>query len=166
MRYLSLDQALNTSGWALFDGEKLIQYGTFKTKSTDPIEKRLGQIWAELSMIRNQYGFDYLFFEDIQKQQNAETYKKLAYTQATVLLWCYWSDNISYNYKILSPSHWRSILKEKYKKSFGKTRTEQKRAAQQLVKEVCGVSATEDESDAICIGLAGIYEYNKNKSAF
>jgi hypothetical protein len=50
--------------------------------------------------------------------------------------------------------------------NFGKSRAEQKNAAQQLVSEVCGVRATEDESDAICIGLAGIIEYNKNRSAF
>lgn len=164
MKYLALDQALNTSGWALFENTKLLQYGTFKTKATDPIEKRLGSIWEELDNLIEQYSFDYLFFEDIQRQQNVETFKKLAYTQAAILLWCYWKENIKYS--VLSPSHWRSLLKDKYKMNFGKSRAEQKNAAQQLVSEVCGVRATEDESDAICIGLAGIIEYNKNRSAF
>lgn len=164
MRYLALDQALNTSGWALFEDNNLIQYGIFKTKSTDPIEKRLGNIWTELNNLVDKYDFEYLFFEDIQKQQNAETYKKLAYVQAAVILWCYWIESIQYN--ILSPSHWRSLLKDKYKTNFGKTRVEQKKAAQQLIEQLYNIKVTQDEADAICIGIAGLLEYNKNRSAF
>lgn len=44
MRYLALDQALNTSGWAIFDNDNLEKFSTFSTKSSDPIEKRLAQI--------------------------------------------------------------------------------------------------------------------------
>ena len=164
MKYLALDQALNTSGWALFEDNNLIQYGIFKTKSTDPIEKRLGDIWTELNNLVDKYNFEYLFFEDIQKQQNAETYKKLAYVQAAVILWCYWVENIQYN--ILSPSHWRSLLKDKHKINFGKTRAEQKKAAQQLIEQLYNIKVTQDEADAICIGIAGLLEYNKNRSAF
>ena len=69
-------------------------------------------------------------------------------------------------YTILAPSHWRSILKDKYGQGFGRARAEQKKVAQELVEKECGVSATSDEADAICIGLAGIIEYNKNRSAF
>lgn len=50
--------------------------------------------------------------------------------------------------------------------SFGKTRPEQKKAAQQLVKQQYDISVTQDEADAICIGMAGIKEYQKTKSAF
>lgn len=163
MIYLALDQALNTSGWAIFDNLVLEKYGTFSTKSSAPIDQRLEQIEEELEKLYETYEFEYIFLEDIQKQQNAETYKKLAYAQAVILIWCSRTD---IPYTILSPSHWRSVLKDKDKISFGKTRTEQKKAAQQLVKQQYDISVTQDEADAICIGMAGYSEYQKNQSAF
>lgn len=164
MRYLALDQALQTSGWAIFNNGDLIEYGTFKTKNFDPIEKRLHDIWNELNELADKYEFDYVFFEDIQQQRNAETYKKLAYVQAAIFLWCYWIENVEY--MILSPSHWRSLLKDKYKVNFGKNRVEQKKAAQELIEQLYKLKVTQDEADAICIGLAGYSEYNKIRSAF
>ena len=163
MIYCSLDQALVLSGWSIFNNNELIEWGIFKTKNSSPIEERLGQFWKKLNELYNKYNFDHLFFEDCQKQTNLETYRKLCYVQATVLLWCYYN-NIKYT--ILSPSHWRKILTDKYKVKFGKSRPEQKKAAQQLILEVCGHTLTEDEADAICINLAGQIEYNKNRSAF
>lgn len=44
---------------------------------------------------------------------------------------------------------WKSILGIK-----GKARAEQKRNAQQYVLNIYGVKATQDESDAVCIGAA------------
>lgn len=66
----------------------------------------------------------------------------------------------------MPPSHWRKVLKDKYKVSFGKARAEQKKAAQDLVRQQLNIEATEDECDAICIGLAGIQEKRRNESAF
>lgn len=163
MIYVGLDNALQVSGWSVWNDDKLIEYGTFKTKNTDPIEKRLGTIWQELDKLLEQYEFDHLFFEDCQKQQNVETFKKLCYVHAAILLWCYWK-NVPYT--ILSPSHWRSVLKDKYGKSFGRARAEQKKAAQELAESLCGVSVSSDEADALSIALAGAAEYNKNRSAF
>ena len=165
MRYLALDQALNTTGWAVFEDNKLLETGTFQTKSSSPIEQRLGMIWSNLDTLLEAYNFEYLFFEDIQQQRgNVETYKKLAYTQAAILLWCYWKGNVPYS--ILAPSHWRKIIKENYKVTFGRARAEQKKAAQQFVEQQFSIKVSEDMSDAVCIGLAGIAEYNKNRSAF
>lgn len=163
MIYVGCDQALQTTGYSVWSDGELKVYGTFKTKATDPIEKRLGTIWQELDKLMEQWDFDHLFFEDCQKQQNVETFKKLCYVHAAILLWCYWK-NVPYT--ILSPSHWRSILKDKYNKSFGKARAEQKKAAQELVEKMCGVNVSSDEADAICIGVAGMLEHKKNESAF
>lgn len=163
MIYLALDQALQTTGWAIFDDLSLITYGHFTISGSKSIEVRLNAIMKELSNLENKFNFQDIFFEDIQSQQNKETYKKLSYVQAAIMIWCY---NTEHKFSILSPSHWRSILKEKYKINFGKVRAEQKRAAQQLVRQKFNVEATEDECDAICIGLAGLAEKNKKTSAF
>lgn len=163
MIYLALDQALQTTGWAVFENSKLIGHGHFTIPANKPIEQRLSTLMQRLSLIEEQFNFDNVFFEDIQAQQNKETYKKLAYVQAAVMIWCY---STEHKFSILSPSHWRKVLKDKYKVSFGKARAEQKKAAQELVRQQLNIEATEDECDAICIGLAGIQEKRKNESAF
>lgn len=164
MKFLALDQSLNTTGWCLFDGNNLITHGEFKTKPTQMIEQRLASIWNELNTLYNIHEFNHIFFEDIQQQRgNVETYKKLAYAQATILLWCYFND---IKYTILSPSHWRKVLSDKYKIKFGRSRAEQKAAARSFVKEYYSLSLGEDVSDSICLGHAGLLEYNKNRSAF
>ena len=159
MMLLSLDQALNTTGWAIFDNNKLIENDSFNIKATAPIEVRLGSFWKKLNSLYEKYNFDYLVFEDIQNQNNNETYKKLAYCQATIYLWCYFKE---IKCSVMAPSHWRSVLDY----SFGRKREEQKKAAMNLVKEKCGLSVSSDEADAICIGLAYLQETSKNKSAF
>ena len=163
MIYLALDQSLNLTGWAIFNDTELNKYGTFKTKPSDPIDRRLGTIWDKLNNLYSEYNFDYLFLEDIQKQSNAETYKKLAYVQAAIYLWCYWN-NIKYN--ILSPSHWRKVLSDKYKIKYGTKREEQKKAAQQFVEQQYNLKVTSDEADAINIGIAGMIELKQYESAF
>jgi Holliday junction resolvasome RuvABC endonuclease subunit len=66
----------------------------------------------------------------------------------------------------LAPSHWRSIIKDKHGIKFGRSRAEQKQKAQDFVKEFFNKEVTEDEADAICLGLAGVLEDEKNRSAF
>lgn len=163
MYSLCLDQALQTTGWALYDNESLIDFGHFTIPPTGTIPNRLGGLWKKLEELDKSFSIDYVFYEDIQSQQNIETFKKLAYVQATVILWCYFKDK---KCTALAPSHWRSVLKEKYKISFGRSRAEQKVAAQSFVKEHFRCTATEDECDAICLGLAGLQEKKKKTSAF
>lgn len=164
MIYLALDQALHTTGWAVFKESNLKCFGNFTIPTNKPIEQRLGQhYWKKLNELYNEYNFDYLFIEDIQYQNNAETYKKLAYVQCCILLWSYFNE-IKIN--ILSPSHWRSVIKDNYSISFGRKREEQKNNAVNFVNKKYNISASSDEADAICIGCAGLIENNKNKSAF
>lgn len=163
MVYLSLDQAARVTGWAVFDDKTVKEYGTFSIKSSLPIEQRLAQFWQELNELKNKFEPNYIFFEDIQNQHNNETYKKLAYIQAAIILWCYFND---IKFSVLAPSHWRKIIKEKCGASFGKKREEQKEAAIQFVKDKLNIEVTSDEADAITLGYAGIIEKEQNKSAF
>lgn len=163
MIYLSLDQSLNTTGYALFDDKSLITYGKFNIPATKPIEQRLNLFIKEIMKLEEEYHFKDIFFEDIQYQNNAETYKKLAFVQAALIIWCY---NTSHKFTILAPSHWRSVLKNNYKINFGRSRKEQKQKAQELVQQTYQVEVSEDEADAICLGIAALKEKNNNKSAF
>ena len=86
MRILALDQALGTSGYCIFNGKNLEVVGTFKTSSTKPIEERLCEIMRNLDELLNQYDFYHLVLEDTQKQINIETFRKLCYVQAAVMI--------------------------------------------------------------------------------
>lgn len=153
--FLSLDQALQTTGWAFFRDDRLVGYGTYQIPANKGMETRLGLIFTELNTLYEKYEFDHIVFEGIQNQQNAETFKRLAYVQAAIMLWCYFANM---EYDVLTPSEWRSKLS----KSFGKKREEQKAKAVDLVADSFGLEVTNDEADAICIGLAHL----KDKSAW
>ena len=164
MNYLALDQALQTTGYAVFENDKLIKWGTFSTNASYPIEERLYTIQQQLTELDKQYNIGYVFFEDTQKQVNLDTYKRLCYVQSVIMLWCRNRGGIRYS--ILSPSHWRKILKDKYKINWGRKREEQKQAALEWVRQEYDGVFTTDSADAICIGRAGILEYKKNESVF
>ena len=164
MFYLALDQALQTTGYAIFEDNELIKWGTFSTNPSFPIEERLYTIQQELTKLDQYYNIGYVFFEDTQKQANLDTYKRLCYVQSVIMLWCRNRGGIKY--KILSPSHWRKILKDKYQISWGRKREEQKQAALKWVRQEYDGKFTTDSADAVCIGKAGLIELGQNRSAF
>ena len=165
MKYLAIDNALAVSGWAIFEDKKLVEWGKFTTKATDPIEERLGQIIDALDMFYSKYKFDMILFEDCQAQsnRNLQTYHKLSMVKAMILYWC---GTVKIPYECSSPSHWRSVLKEKCGVTFGRNRANQKAAAKQFVKNHFNVTASEDECDAICLGYAGILDKKSKKTAW
>lgn len=157
--FLSLDQALQTTGFAIFQlPDKLVHYGSFSVPKNLTIEKRLGIFFAKLTEIYKEYPFQKIYLEDIQLQTgNVLTYKHLAYVQATIYLWCYFQ-NI--DFVTTTASHWRKQLGG----HFGRKREEQKQHACELVKNKYNIEVTSDEADAICIGMSVIED--KSKVAF
>ena len=164
MIFLALDQALQTTGYAIFEDNELIKWGTFSTTPPLPIEERLYTIQQELTKLDQYYNIGHVFFEDTQKQANLDTYKRLCYVQSVIMVWCRNRGGIKYT--ILSPSHWRKLLKDKYKINWGRKREEQKQAALKWVRQEYEGKFTTDSADAICIGRAGLLELNQNRSAF
>ena len=160
---ISLDQALHISGWCIFKNKKISKFGHWEIPGNKPIEQRLNLVIQNLNELYNKFNFEEIAFEDIQYQNNAETYKKLSFVQATIIIWCY-NNNIKFS--ILSPSHWRSILKQEYGVTFGKKRVDQKKASVEFIKDKFNIEPTEDEADSICLGLAYMLEKEKNQSAF
>ena len=166
MIYLSLDQAMRTTGYSIFEDKRLVAYGSFTISGSKPIEQRLNDFFQNfeqrlndffqnLNTLYRQFEFDEVFFEDIQNQNNNETYKKLAYVQATIMIWCY---NNDMRFHILSPSHWRKILKDECGVSFGRKREEQKEAAIKFIKQTFDKDVTSDEADSIALGYAALLE--------
>lgn len=162
-RTLALDQASRVTGWAIYDNKNLVTSGHFSIAANKTMQQRLLSFIDHLNELINKYNVEKIYYEGIQYQNNIETYKKLAYIQAMIIY-----NTTVHNLPILelTPSHWRSLIKDKHGVKFGRSRAEQKKKAQEFVKEYFNIDATEDEADAICLGYAGILEDEKNKSAF
>lgn len=154
---LALDQASRTSGYAVFQEDKLIASGTF-TYEDDDFSLRLVKIRNKVIALIEQYNINKILLEDIQLQgqtNNVETYRKLAEVRGVLSeLAC----EMDIPHEIIHSQTWKSTLNIK-----GRDRATQKRNAQAFVTSTYGKKVTQDESDAICIGTHYI---TSNKSAF
>lgn len=153
-KVLAFDQSSRTSGYAYFEDGKLKEHGKF-TFENDDFGIRLMLIRDKVKELIDKYEPTEVILEDIQLQENVETFKKLAevfgviYELLTEL-------NIP-NQAVLSTS-WKGGLGIK-----GKDRTAQKRNAAAWVADTYGVKPTQDEADAICIGSYIVKKLNKVK---
>lgn len=159
MKLLALDQASRTSGYAIFEDDKLIDFGTFTYDDTD-IGVRLHKIRNKVDSLICDNNIDKVVFEDIQLQgnvaNNVQTFKTLAevfgiiYELVTAL---------DIEHEAVLSSSWKSTLNIK-----GRTRPEQKKNAQLWVMNTYGVKPSQDASDAICIGAHAIKHSGENFS--
>lgn len=155
-RVLALDQATKVSGWSVFDNDLLIKYGKFATKSNEQ-DIRIEEVKNYLINMIDFWKPDKVILEDIQLQQfgtkssnNIEgvtTFKTLARLQGVLI-----NTLLEYEipYEVVHTAVWREHCGVK-----GKSRSDKKRSAQLIVKDIYNVNVTQDEADAICIGLYG-----------
>ena len=147
MRVLALDQASRVSGWAVYDGKTLIDYGKFSATQTD-IGDRLYYIRNQVLQLIDRFEIDEVVFEDIQLQDNrinnVQTFKALA--EVFGVLHELFVEIKMPREAVLS-TVWKSKVGIK-----GADRTAQKKNAQLWVKNTYNIQATQDECDAICIG--------------
>lgn len=147
-KLLALDQASNTTGWAIFDDNKLMAYGHFVTTQTDLGEK-LYEIRNFVQEWVKKYDIDEVIFEDVQLQDNVgnnvKTFKILAEVFGVIdeVL-----TELSVPHSAVLAPVWKAKVGIK-----GRYRAEQKKNAQQYVNNLYSISATSDEADAICIGI-------------
>lgn len=157
MRLLALDQSSRITGWAYFKDGELQEYGKIDL-TTDDIGLRLNQLRDRIVELIMNFDIDEVAFEDIymdgQRVNNVATFKVLA----EVFGVCYelFTDMEIKNTAVLAGT-WKSTLGIK-----GKTRPEQKRAAQVYVKNKYGIDVIQDIVDAICIGDHIIKQQNNS----
>lgn len=142
-RILALDCAIRTSGYAVFENNELKTFSHFSTLNNS-IEDRIEEVRKNVSFLLEQ-GIDYVILEDIQLQRNVSTFKALAKLQG-VLENMFIRKNIKY--LLVHNASWRKEVGVKGRKS-----KEQKENAQNIVREIFDIEVTEDEADAILIGL-------------
>lgn len=159
-RVLALDQASKVTGYAIYDNDKLIKYGTFSTSGTDEVERfAMVRSWL-LSMIRS-WKPDYIGIEGIQFQEEGSgqkmgvtVFQTLARLQGILMMACY---DEKVPFEICPTNTWRHSCGVK-----GKTRTDKKRSTQLLVEQWYDIKVSEDEADAIGIGRHLVTFIQKN----
>lgn len=154
---LALDQASRTTGWAVFQEDKLVASGTF-TVADDYFANRLVKIREKVDSLIQQYDINKVLLEDIQLQgqtNNVTTYKALAEVLGVLEELC---SERKIPHELVHSQTWKSSLGIK-----GRDRATQKRNAQAYVAETYNKKVSQDESDSICLGAAYI---KNNKSAF
>lgn len=152
-RVLALDAATGTTGYSIYDDKDLIKYGHYSLSSEHEITERINGMKKWAVALCNEAKPDKIFLEHIQLQEygkgeyQVELYRKLANLQG-VLLDTFFELNLPC--KLVMAKQWKSYCGIK-----SRNRSEQKKETQQLITIWYGLSLTEDESDAVCIGKYG-----------
>ena len=148
MRILALDQASRITGWAIFDGGELIEYGAIDASRYSDLGDRLYTLRNAVKNIITEFKIDKVILEDIfldeQKVNNIQTFKVLAEVFGVLYELCV---ELKIPVEAVLAGTWKSSLHIK-----GRTRPEQKKAAREWVLNNYNVKTVQDADDAICIG--------------
>ena len=150
---LSLDQSTRITGYAIFQDDKLVKVDQFELTDSN-IGTRLKKYKAKILKLIDENGVNQVLFEEIQLQQNVETFKKLAMVYGTTMLLL---EEKNIKYDIISSNTWKS--KCKIKKT---NRETEKKAAQNFVEKEYGLLVSQDKADAICLGYSQLKKPDYN----
>jgi Holliday junction resolvasome RuvABC endonuclease subunit len=162
-RVLAIDQATRISGYSIFDGQKLVSYGTFSTTRSSDVARYLEIKNWFINMLHN-WKPDYVVIEGIQFQETSvkdgekrtmgiTVFETLARLQGILMLACY-EENIQF--EVVSTNTWRAHCNVK-----GRTRTDKKHSMQMIIKNKYDMSVSDDIADAIGIGIYGAAQVAK-----
>ena len=142
---LALDQATRITGYAIFHDDKLVKVDQFELTDLE-IGTRLKKYKKKILQLIEDYNVNQVLFEEIQLQQNVDTFKKLAMLYGVTMLLL---EEKEIKYDIVSSNTWKS--KCKIKKTGRET---EKQAAQRFVENNYGIHVSQDKADAICLGYS------------
>lgn len=103
---IGIDASTRATGYGVFDGVKLIDYGLIKPKGSDWREK-IKKEWEPLCNLIDKYKPDKLYIEDVPKKPGSATLIKLGAVQGTMLALSA-CKNIPIDF--LLPTDWRRSL--------------------------------------------------------
>jgi len=149
LRVVAFDQATAVSGYAVLDDGVYKKSGLISAKKIKGIDERFVVMVRELCKIIADEDADCVVIEDVQQQVNKQTYKHLARLQGAILGHCCVNDIPCI---VFPATTWRSRLG--FSQGQGIRRQGLKSQAIQYVKENVRRNVTNDEAEAICIGLA------------
>lgn len=142
-RLVSIDQATNDAGIAVFDDGNLV-YAATRIFYGDLVTRYVDFAKFLVHEVINNWSPDELVFEDVQYQQNPMTHKVLSGLWGVCVTL---AETNQIPHETVFNKVWQSTFSIK-----GRTRQEQKRAAIAKVEELFGISVNDDIADAILLG--------------
>lgn len=155
MKIISLDQAQNATGYAVFEDTNLIKWGVLDYGDED-VELRLPLLCNHIQLLIKKYKPDFILFEGVVLKDSVQRLIHLAQLQGCIMQIAM-EDKIPY--KIYQPTLWRKILG--FKQSNELHRNELKQQAVEYVKKSYGIKVGHDCAEAICIALAYLKDSGK-----
>lgn len=156
MRLLALDASTKSTGVALFEDNKLLDYKCITASSTDMI-KRITKIINELVEYLNQNPVDKVVLEEVRPETgtNLNTYRALMWMQAAIAFMLHENfPRVKLEY--VYPSEWRAACG--IKTGRGVLRAEQKEYDIQFVRDKYSINVNDDIADAIGLGHSQVNE--------
>lgn len=150
---LSLDTSTTRTGWSVFIDGNFYQSGVIDCSKSDK-DKKLNDMIALVLMELNTWEPDIVVVEQMNVSRNMLATRKLCELVGAVRGWTIWHDSFFYE---MSPSEWRKAIGIS---ASGRKRDEYKELSKAYVKEnITDRCITDDEADAICIGVGYINVY-------
>lgn len=147
MRILGLDTSTTSTGYAVFDNDKLISYGTIKTpKKLDLLDKII-YIEEQVKQIMKAKKVEFIVIEELAVMRSASTTRALAGLLYHLLVEFRKREMLVIKVR---PGEWRSVSGIK-----GKGRKELKENAIKYVENNYNITVNDDEADAILIARYG-----------
>lgn len=156
MKLLALDASTKSTGLALFEDNKLLDYKCITASSTDMI-KRITKIINELVEYLNQNPVDKVVLEEVRPETgtNLNTYRALMWMQAAIAFMLHENfPRVKLEY--VYPSEWRAACG--IKTGRGVLRAEQKEYDIQFVRDKYSINVNDDIADAIGLGHSQVNE--------
>lgn len=163
MEILALDLSTKSTGWCVFQNNKLIDYGCLTASSFNNIE-RIKVITKKIKKILEQYpNIKKVIIEEVRPENNQygvgnlHTHKVLMWLQASLIFMLdenFSSTKVEYVY----PNEWRAACG--IHTGRGIKRKELKAADIAFVKRKYNIEVNDDIADAIGIGYAYIYNFD------
>ena len=143
LKLIAFDQSTTATGWCVMEMKtaRIIESGVILPKKNDEtIDRITYTIKRCLNLVRtNEVAF--VFIEGVQVQRNPRVYEVLAKLAGSLEVMLYES---GYLVNVVKASEWRKRVGIK-----GRKRADVKKEAIEMVKEIYGIEATEDECEAI-----------------
>lgn len=153
MKILSLDLSTTSTGVAIMEDKKLLDYHLIKPKAKDDVVNRIQYTVLQLKeILSNNLDIDLIILEEVRPDTfNMNTQKVLLWAQGAIIFMVH---DVFPNMRIeyILPSSWRKLCG--IKTGRGIKREELKQADIQFVLEKYGVEVNDDVADAIGIGYA------------
>lgn len=149
MKIIAFDQSTKITGVSIWENSNLCSHHilTSNIKENNPIA-RMWVMRDKIAEMLDKENPDYVVIEAVQFQRNYNTYSQLSQLQG-VIFSVLFDRNLPF--RIIEATAWKKHCGIK-----GQKRAEQKAATIQMVKDTFNIKVSEDEADAIGIGLWAI----------